>query len=131
ISIFALAAGSFVVGSMFAFNGPARNAMIGELVPTAKLGNAIAMIQVGGNFARTAAPFVAGALLSWSLIGPAGTYFFMATIMVLVTATLNRVPRTSVRLNADRTSVFRDVIVGFRYVTKHPRLLHCVVSFWI
>src|SRR5205807_6543839 len=50
INIIALACGSFVVGTMYAFNGPSRNALIGEVMPAEKLGNAISLIQVGGNF---------------------------------------------------------------------------------
>src|SRR4051812_49246793 len=41
ISILALGCCSFVVGSMYAFNGPSRNALIGEVMPREKLGNAI------------------------------------------------------------------------------------------
>jgi MFS family permease len=131
ISILALGCASFVVGSMFAFNGPSRNALIGELVPRERLGNAIALIQVGGNFSRTAAPFVAGMLLSWELVGAAGTYFFMAIVMMLVLLTMNQVPPTPARVDTIKTSLFQDITVGWRYVTNRPRLLHCVVSFWM
>src|SRR6266700_1549013 len=88
INIVLLALAAFVVGTMFSFNGPARNALIADLMPGERLGNAIALIQVGGNFARTLGPFVAGALLSWSLFGAAGTYFVMAGIMVIVSLTM-------------------------------------------
>ena len=131
ISILALGCASFVVGSMFAFNGPARNALIGEVMPKEKLGNAIALIQVGGNFSRTAAPFVAGLLLSWELVGAAGTYFFMASVMLLVVLTMNKIPPTPPRLNQVKTSLFQDIGLGWRYVTSRARLLHCVVSFWL
>jgi MFS family permease len=131
ISILAMGCASFVVGSMFAFNGPSRNALIGELLPREKLGNAIALIQVGGNFSRTAAPFVAGLLLSWELVGAAGTYFFMAAVMLIVIITMNQIQSTPARQDAVKTSVFEDIRIGYRYVTSQPRLLHCVVSFWL
>jgi MFS family permease len=131
ISILALGCAAFVVGSMFSFNGPSRNALIGELVPRDRLSNAIALIQVGGNFSRTAAPFVAGILLSWDLVGAAGTYFFMATVMLLVLLTMNQIPPTPPRQDEVKTSLFQDITVGWRYVTSRARLLHCVVSFWL
>src|SRR3954468_8037025 len=37
LNIVVLACGSFVVGSMYAFNGPSRNALIGEVMPREKL----------------------------------------------------------------------------------------------
>ena len=52
INIVALGCASFVVGSMFSFNGPSRNALIGEVMPRERLANAISLIQVGGNFSR-------------------------------------------------------------------------------
>jgi MFS family permease len=131
ISILALGCGSFVVGSMYAFNGPSRNALIGEVVPREKLGNAIALIQVGGNFSRAAAPFIAGLLLAWAPVGAAGTYFFMAFVMLTVILTMNKIPPTRSRDDSVKTSLFEDIRVGFNYVTARPRLLHCVLSFWV
>lgn len=131
INIVALGCGSFVVGSMYAFNGPSRNALIGEVMPRERLGNAIALIQVGGNFSRAAAPFVAGLLLAWTPVGAAGTYFFMASVMLMVILTMSKIPPTPPRLDAVKTSLFEDIRVGFRYVTGHARLLHSVVSFWL
>jgi MFS family permease len=131
INILALGCASFVVGSMYAFNGPARNALIGELVPRERLGNSIALIQFGGNFSRAVAPFVAGLLLSWELVGAAGTYFFMAAVMLIVILTMYQIPPTPPRSDRATTSLVADIRIGFRYVAGHPRLLHCVVSFWL
>jgi MFS family permease len=131
INILALGCGSFIVGSMFAFNGPARNALIGELVPRERLGNSIALIQFGGNFSRAVAPFVAGLLLSWELVGAAGTYFFMAAVMLIVILTMYQIPPTPPRSDRATTSLVGDIRIGFRYVAGHARLLHCVVSFWL
>src|SRR4051794_26311279 len=38
ISVLVLALGSLVVGMMFSFNGPSRTALVGEIVPRAKIG---------------------------------------------------------------------------------------------
>src|SRR5581483_4712816 len=75
ITIFFLAAGAFVVGTMFSFLGPTRTAYIGEIVEEERRGNALALTQVGMNATRVFGPFLAGGLLAWDLVGSAGTYF--------------------------------------------------------
>jgi MFS family permease len=129
ISIELMLLGSFTVGTMFAFNGPARNALIGDVVPEERLGNAIALMQVGGNFARTAAPFLAGALLAWEAVGATGAYFFMAAVMFVVIITYQRLPPTPVRADRDETSLMQDVRVGWQHVTSEPRLLQALAYF--
>jgi MFS family permease len=129
INLELLALGSFTVGIMFAFNGPARNALIGDVVPEERLGNAIALMQVGANFARTAAPFLAGALLAWEAVGATGAYFVMAAVMFVVILTYQRLPATPVRENRNETSLLEDVRVGWRHVTSEPRLLQALIYF--
>jgi MFS family permease len=129
ISILFLAAGAFIVGSMFSFLGPTRMSLLGEIVTGERIGNAMALIQVGGNFARIGGPFVAGALLAWSVVGSAGTYFLIASIFILVIATLYGIPDSPPRANRNQTNVLQDVRSGFRYLASQPRLLHSVVSF--
>jgi MFS family permease len=128
ISVPLLALGSFTVGTMFAFNGPARNALIGDIMPEERLGNAIALMQVGANFGRTAAPFLAGALLAWEAVGATGTYFVMAAIMGVVILTYRRLPPTPVPDHFE-TSLVRDINVGFQHVLHTPHLLHSLVSY--
>lgn len=129
ISIVWLMLGSFTVGTMFAFNGPARNALLGDLMSEDRLGNAIALMQVGANFARTAAPFLAGALLAWDAVGATGAYFVMAAIMAVVILTYRRLPDTPVAPGRNETSLLEDVRIGVRHVAGNPRLLHALVSF--
>jgi MFS family permease len=131
ISIPLLVLGSFTVGTMFAFNGPARNALLGDVIPDDRLGNAIALMQVGANFARTAAPFLAGALLAWDAVGATGSYFFMAAVMAVVIFTYRRLPDTPVRANRSETSLMQDVRVGVRHVGDDPRLFQALISFHI
>jgi predicted MFS family arabinose efflux permease len=44
---------------------------------------------------------------------------------------MNRIPPTPPRADRATTSLIGDIRIGFRYVGGHPRLLHCVVSFWL
>jgi MFS family permease len=129
ISVPLLVLAAFSVGVMYSFNGPARNALLGDLIPEDRLGNAIALMQVGANFARTAAPFIAGALLSWEAIGPSGTFFFMACIMAAVILTYLQIPRTPVRSDRNQTSLLQDVRRGLSHVRQSPQLLQSIMSF--
>src|SRR6266542_1391210 len=63
ISILFLAIGSFTMGAMFAVLGPSRTALVGEIVSPERIGNSMALMQVGNNFGRIAGPFMAAALL--------------------------------------------------------------------
>ena len=69
LSIAHLAIGSFVLGMCFAFIGPARQALVGELVPPAQRGNATALALVANNASRIGGPAVAGVLLAWDAAG--------------------------------------------------------------
>jgi MFS family permease len=114
---------------MFSFLGPTRMALVGEVVQPGRMGNAMALIQVGGNFARIGGPFLAGAMLAWPVIGSDGTYYFIAAIFIFVIATLMWIPDSPPRTDRGQTNVLQDIGSGFRHIADHPRLLHSVVSF--
>jgi MFS family permease len=129
ISILVLALGAFTTGSMFAFLGPARASILGDVVGQNRIGNAIALLQVGGNVGRIVAPFVAGALLSWGLLGASGTYFVIAAMLIFVLIFMSRIPDVPVRPSEGR-SVFADMKLGIGHVRSRPRLLHGIVSYY-
>jgi MFS family permease len=129
ITIFYLALGSFIMGTMFSFLGPTRTALLAEYVEPSRIGNAMALMQVGNNFARIGGPFLAGTLLAWPAIGGTGVYFIDAAIFIFVLLTLSRLPETRrPKLDAGR-NVLGDIRIGFRYITSRPRLLQTVASF--
>jgi MFS family permease len=127
ITVFFLAGGAFITGTMFAFLGPTRTAYIGEIVPDERLGNALALTQVGMNATRVFGPFVAGGLLAWDMVGSAGTYFIIATLFVVVVVTLAQLPPS--RGKQRHSSMLDDVRLGFRHVRHNPRLLQIVLGF--
>lgn len=129
ISIFWLAAGAFTTGVMFAFLGPARASIMGDVVPHERIGNAMALLQVGGNVGRIIAPFVAGALLSWSLLGSTGTYYVIAAMVFCVMVFMSRIPDVASRPSEGR-SLFADMKLGLDHVRSRPRLLHFIVSYY-
>jgi MFS family permease len=129
ISIAWLAAGSFTTGAMFAVLGPSRTALLADVVSSSHIGNAMALLQVGGNFGRICAPFLAGALLSIAFLGSAGTYFVIASLFIVVLLTMSQIPSSPPR--SDRTtSVLDDVRQGLAYTRSNVRLLHGLVGYY-
>jgi MFS family permease len=128
ISIPLLALGSFTLGLCFAFIAPARQALVGELVPPAQRGNATALALIANNASRIGGPAAAGALLAWHSAGPSAAYFTMAVLYGVSASTLWLLPPS--RGRADRaTHVLADVIDGLRYVRSQPILRVLVLQF--
>jgi MFS family permease len=129
ISIAWLAVGSFTTGAMFAVLGPTRTALLADVVSSRHIGNAMALLQVGGNFGRICAPFLAGALLSVAFLGATGTYFIIASLFIIVLLTMSQIPSSPPR--SDRsTSVLDDVRQGLAYTRRNIRLLHALVGYY-
>jgi len=128
ISILWLAVGSFATGAMFAILGPSRTALLADVVSSARIGNAMALLQVGGNFGRICAPFLAGALLSIAAIGATGTYFIIAAMFVVVLLTMSHIPSSPPRARSG--SVLQDARQGLAYARGNARLLHALVGYY-
>jgi MFS family permease len=83
---------TLVQGVAFAFNMPARQALVAELVPREELANALAIQNAGLNFNRVAGPAIGGALLTLPAVGPAGVFAVMAVLYIVVLLALWRLP---------------------------------------
>lgn len=129
IALFHLAAGSFVIGTMFAFQGPARQAWIVELVGEALRPNAVALNQVALNASRIWAPAIGGVLAAVSFIGASGAYFVMAALYGLMTLSLLLLPASKPSASGGR-SVFEDMVAGVSYVYRQPRLRWMLLLFF-
>jgi len=64
VNVWAVLAVALCMGSAMAFNRPAHQAFIRDLVPVAALQNAVALIALMQNVLRIGAPLAAGALLA-------------------------------------------------------------------
>jgi MFS family permease len=128
INVFFLAASAFVMGTMFSFLGPTRTAYLGDIVGAERMGNAIALQQVGMNATRVVGPFIAGGLLAWSAVGPAGTYIFLTIVFATVVATMFQLPESGAR-PGDGSGVLAGIRQGLRHVVENPRLLPVVAGF--
>ena len=129
IQLLALAAGSLVMGCTIAFMGPARQALVIDLVPEAVRGNAMALSQVANSASRVVGPALAGLLLAWAVSGATGAYATMAAFYAVSVASLILLPRSRVRADVGETRVLADVAAGLRYVAGHERLRLLIALF--
>ncbi len=112
-----LAAG---LGFVNAFDAPARQAFVVEMVGRSDLPNGIALNSLMFNSARVVGPAVGGLLLA--AVGPAWCFTingcsFLAVIISLAAMTLE--PHRSIRL---AESTWRQLINGVRYVASETDL---------
>jgi MFS family permease len=128
ISILWLAVGSFTTGLMFAILGPARTSLLSDIVSPSRIGNAMALLQVGSNFGRVCAPVLAGVMVSWAVLGATGTYFVIAGVFVVVILTMSQIPSTPPRNRT--TGLLDDVKIGMRYVRGNRRLMQQLLGYY-
>jgi len=108
---------ALLLGTVHAFDTPARQAFVIELVGKEDLMNAIALNSSVFNATRIIGPAIAGVLIS--LIGEAGAFYinafsFLATIAALL---LMRVEAVN---HSDGETVWRNLIAGLRYIKQTP-----------
>lgn len=107
---------ALALGIAAAFDAPARQAFVGELVPTTHLSNAVALNSASFNAARLVGPAVAGLLVA--SIG-AGWVFLINGITfgaVLASLALLKVRDFTARPRASREP--GQLLAGFRYVRR-------------
>jgi MFS family permease len=113
-------------GTAFAFNMPARQAYIAELVSGKELlRSAVALNNAGVNFCRIAGPALGGLLLSLPAVGVPGVFVAMTAMYGLVLASLTRLP-ASAPASADeagRPGGWAQLVEGLRYIRSSPVLL--------
>jgi MFS family permease len=120
IEIWHLFVMALIQGTTFAFNMPARQAYIAEVVRPDHLMNAIALNNAGMSLSRIAGPAVAGVLIGIAYIGSGGVFLLMAAMYAIaVTALLWLPPGTA---HPSGRSGIQQLGDGLRYVKRHPVL---------
>ena len=129
ITITNLVINSTIMGAAFGFIGPARQALVVDLVPDTLRGNAMAMTNVSNTVSRVAGPAVAGGFLAVESLGPAGAYFGMGVLYVLSALALLFLPKSVVRAGVADTHVFADLREGLVYAWQDVRLRNLLIFF--
>ncbi len=124
-----LAFNSFVMGAAFAFLGPARQALVVDLVPDSLRGNAMTLTNVSNTTSRLLGPAVAGIFLRIDSLGPAVAYWTMAGLYLGSAMLLAFLPKSVVREGVGDTHVLTDLREGLTYAWRHVRLRNLLIFF--
>jgi MFS family permease len=121
IQIWHLVVSALVQGTLFAFNMPARQGALPDVVPERYLANAVAVNNSFFNVCRIVGPALAGVMIAIPWVGMAGVYYLMGASFILSSLALLRVhlPR---RASSTRRSVLVEIGAGFRYIWSRPAL---------
>jgi MFS transporter, DHA1 family, staphyloferrin A biosynthesis exporter len=117
IEFWHLLAVSLLTGVVFAFNMPARSALVPLLVPQHKLMNAISLQMGGMNLTRIVAPATAGVLIA--PLGVGWVYFITACLFLLAVVSEFQLPKHGLTAMARDTGVFQEFAEGLSFVTRH------------
>jgi len=126
LQVWHVVASSFMQGAAFAFNMPARQAYIAELVTRPQLANAAALNNAGQNFCRVAGPALAGMLMAIPRVGIGGAFLSMTGMYVFALGALLRLPVTrrppggAARMGAGGMA---HLIEGLGYVRSRPAIM--------
>ena len=119
---------SFVTGCCLAIAGPSYMALVFDLVDRKDLANAVALNSTQFQLARVLGPVFAG--IGFKLFGVAGCFFANAVSFVFVVIGLKmvrfdrrgKVEGAPARSMKDKGAFIHDLVEGFRYVGKRPRV---------
>ncbi len=119
ITIWQVAALSFLNGLAMALNAPSYQAMVPRIVSPEDLPNAIALNSVQFNLSRVLGPTLGGYAMAW--FGVAGNFLLngLSFLAVLVALLRMRYPAESV---PRKQSVWRSLREGFAYVRRSPEM---------
>ena len=111
---------TFLIGCGGAFNAPAWQATVGDMVPRAELPGAVALNSIGFNLARSIGPAIGGAIVAAAGAAAAFTVnacSYVALISVLARWRLPPNPQTM-----PREPLGIAVTGGIRYVSMSPAI---------
>ena len=109
-----------VVGAVFPFVMPARNAIVADVVGRRRLTNAMALSMTAVNVTRVLGPSVGGLLIGFA--GVKVAYSINAGLYVLALAAMMGVHRAPVA-NPSGHSMLRNMAQGFHYVAENRLVL--------
>ncbi|MHA7984519.1 MFS transporter [Rathayibacter sp. CAU 1779] len=112
---------ALLLGVVAAFDSPARQTFVGDLVGGKLLGNAVALNSASFNAARLIGPAVAGLLTA--AVGAGWVFLINAASFAAVLASLNLMRRDQLHATKRAGRARGNLIEGFRYVRGRPDLL--------
>jgi MFS family permease len=122
LTIWLLAVLVGIHGVLQAFAQPARLSLISHLVPPKDLPVAVALNSITFNTARFIGPTIAGFIIvaggsSWAFLANAVSYGVLLAMLALIHPLT---PTAPIPREDRRTSLFAEIIEGWRYAASHP-----------
>lgn len=112
---------AFGLGCAAAFDAPARQTFVAELVGETDLSNAVALNSTSFNAARLIGPAVAGVLIA--AIGSGWVFMLNAASFVAVLCSLSLLRLDELHRDTKTTRARGSLTEGFRYIKQRPDLL--------
>jgi len=112
---------AFFLGVAQAFDAPARQALVAELVPREDLTNAIALNSTMVNMAFFLGPAISG--LIYTFFGPAWCFLINGLSFLAVIIALIMIKLQPLRKKETGNSVFEDFRQGLKYLRQQPLIL--------
>ncbi|HET9032109.1 MAG TPA: MFS transporter [Dokdonella sp.] len=120
---------ALLLGCVTAFDAPARQTFVSDLVAESELSNAVALNSTSFNAARLIGPAVAGLLIA--AIGSGWVFLINAASYLAVIASLLLLRGTELQRQARAVRARGDLIEGFRYVWNRPDLKAILLMFFL
>jgi MFS family permease len=111
---------TFLIGCGSAFNAPAWQASVGDLVPRAELPGAVALNSLGFNIARSVGPAIGGAIVAAA--GAAAAFVVNAASYLALIVVLARWRPIRAPALLPRESLGVAMAAGIRYVSMSPAI---------
>jgi MFS family permease len=111
---------AFLLGCTAAFDSPARQSFVSELVGERNLSNAVALNSTSFNIARTIGPAAAGVLIA--AVGTGWVFLINAASFIAVLCSLGFLRVHELHRNSKPPRSRGSLLEGFRYVWGRPDL---------
>jgi MFS family permease len=112
---------AFLLGCTSAFDSPARQSFVSELVGEANLSNAVALNSTSFNLARTVGPALAGILIA--AVGTGWVFLINAASFIAVLSSLGFLRVNELHRGNKSPRARGSLLEGFRYVWRRPDLM--------
>ncbi|MGY1457995.1 MFS transporter [Luteimonas sp. A534] len=111
---------TFLIGCGAAFNAPAWQASVGDMVPRAELPGAVAINSMGFNIARSVGPAIGGAIVAAA--GAAAAFAINAVSYIALIVVLARWRPAPNPRQLPREALGGAIAAGVRYVAMSPAI---------
>jgi len=124
VTVWHVIALGFVIGTINAFDVPARQSFLIHMVERGSLLNAIAMNSAAFNAARMLGPVIAGILIA--ALGTAACFYINAASYLAVLLALSLIKARSPGEPGGK-DMLRDIAEGMRFMIREPEILRPVL----